>query len=1203
MASINGFTDVFPGTTVDNTKWSTYGTTTVASNVLTVAGNSGLDSIATWDLTSSSITVKVNRVATGAAHPLTNLVISNPALDGTNLRWSYDNNTGLLSAQLQSGFADGSPVTVTYSATTHLYWRISEAGGNITFSTSADGLSWSTPLRTIATSLAPWITAGGYHLSVDNAAATLTGQFSNVNILPGGNSKLITLQDTFDATLDTTNIWTTSGTPTPSIGSGLLTIANTSTFGDIHTKSRYDATGSEISVNVTRVATNSAVTAVTNLVLNSLEANTDARIQYKQSDLKIHFRHQKSGSDPAEVSITYNATDHAWWRIRETAGTLFFETSPTGQAGSWVIQRQDATSTITTSAGSLYLNSVICTLAVDNGMAAISGAQFDSLNNLPAASANPKIGTLQDNFNSGLNSVLWGTNGTTTVAGGTVSIPSSSDLHTNTTYDLIGSLAIVEVPQVAVGTGIQTNFVIDNPLVGGTTLRIYRDTTGSVLSFGRFTGYGDDGTGAAFNVTYDATSMRWWKIEEISGTINFATSPDTNTWTIRRSIPTSTAAWVNNINIYLSVDGTVTTPASMDNFNQPVAITPGLTNPKAATLADDFTGTVVDTTSKWVVLGTGGVTESNQLQITATNTENRGVESKSAYDLQESNFVVQITNSTTTGDEAIMRVYDVGGSGGSARITLSGTTLIAGLYSGAVATDVTSVTISPITYWVRIRDAAGITFFEYSVDGSFVDLPVIHTITTPTWINNVKLQLYSDNTIANPTPTPTQNFTPNTASIPGGTSTTVDFRTANRLFLVDKWSIGSCVGGTSDLFGSPSNAAVDAKLDALGPITWRVATTEWHAVGSETGPWLRRSSNIRPATVGAWVQARKGTLYPLLLWGSPGAPANGLSDNDNGFTAADATALIKYFNDNGGQNGGPVERVGIGNEPTCGNAAWGLSASAYATLFEACYQNIHALYPSVTLHGPSIGCVNPADGTSVDPYITAFMSAMGGNVSHVGGLTWHAYDGATTISGITQLSAAEYYNENHAIHVAYPSLSVWGCEEFNWSSGSGNSNWQNFVFQTNIYGSCLKAGAHAYQFLFAGGMGMFSKGQASISDGTPLPSFWAMATHTGYTGTATKIRDVRQSYAMPATSSISTISVYGYDCGKIIAVNTSGNTDQAITIGMGGTSSGKYDVWTAGQGVPQTTGFTRTATQASYSAGTLSLTIPWGSVSIIELFA
>jgi hypothetical protein len=43
------------------------------------------------------------------------------------------------------------------------------------------------------------------------------------------------------------------------------------------------------------------------------------------------------------ATLTYSATDHAWLKIREAAGTAYFETSPTGADGSWTVRASGAT--------------------------------------------------------------------------------------------------------------------------------------------------------------------------------------------------------------------------------------------------------------------------------------------------------------------------------------------------------------------------------------------------------------------------------------------------------------------------------------------------------------------------------------------------------------------------------------------------------------------------------------------------------------------------------------------------------------------------------------------------------------------------------------------------------------------------------------------------------------------------------------------
>jgi hypothetical protein len=77
------------------------------------------------------------------------------------------------------------------------------------------------------------------------------------------------------------------------------------------------------------------------------------------------------------ATITYSATDHAWWRIREAGGTTYCETSPDGTDGSWTVRGSAANS------GSL--TSCDCDLGGGGGTTG-TFATFEKFNMVPAAS-------------------------------------------------------------------------------------------------------------------------------------------------------------------------------------------------------------------------------------------------------------------------------------------------------------------------------------------------------------------------------------------------------------------------------------------------------------------------------------------------------------------------------------------------------------------------------------------------------------------------------------------------------------------------------------------------------------------------------------------------------------------------------------------------------------------------------------------------
>lgn len=120
-----------------------------------------------WTLTGSKLTGKfVTRPAAGGSSAAVCSMWVNSTTDGTRLGWRYNAVTGVLSAESQVGFFDGSAVPFTYSAIDHVWLRVRESGGTVYWESSGDGFGW-TVRRTLATPA--WVTA-------QQVTVELTGQ-------------------------------------------------------------------------------------------------------------------------------------------------------------------------------------------------------------------------------------------------------------------------------------------------------------------------------------------------------------------------------------------------------------------------------------------------------------------------------------------------------------------------------------------------------------------------------------------------------------------------------------------------------------------------------------------------------------------------------------------------------------------------------------------------------------------------------------------------------------------------------------------------------------------------------------------------------------------------------------------------------------------------------------------------------------------
>lgn len=147
------------------TKWGTssvntdFGTVSISGSQANipcdaVAGES-LSSSSVYNLFSSSMYAKVivsSGTGSKTGFQATNLsgspwpgLNSQPAqTNGASVTWEYSKASGNLTAILSQGVTDTTVGSITYSAVTHAWLRIREAGGLLFWETSTNGLSWTT---------------------------------------------------------------------------------------------------------------------------------------------------------------------------------------------------------------------------------------------------------------------------------------------------------------------------------------------------------------------------------------------------------------------------------------------------------------------------------------------------------------------------------------------------------------------------------------------------------------------------------------------------------------------------------------------------------------------------------------------------------------------------------------------------------------------------------------------------------------------------------------------------------------------------------------------------------------------------------------------------------------------------------------------------------------------------------------------------
>ena len=195
------------------------------------------------------------------------------------------------------------------------------------------------------------------------------------------------------------------------------------------------------------------------------------------------------------------------------------------------------------------------------------------------------LGTLKDNFNDNVrDTAKWEHYQVGTLASAAevnqrveVTPPSGAgDRHeayfrSINKYDLTGSWAYVEIPQVLSGGSVGTEFrlFLDNG-------DFYRFTLQGNL-------YGQYAAGGGFttflNIAYSAINHRWWRFRHDSGAnlLHFETSPDGTAWTSQAS-HTPAAGTISSLRPAIGIEsfGVNSAPgvAHFDNFNTTGVISP-----------------------------------------------------------------------------------------------------------------------------------------------------------------------------------------------------------------------------------------------------------------------------------------------------------------------------------------------------------------------------------------------------------------------------------------------------------------------------------------------------------------------------------------------------------------------------------------------------------------------------------------------------
>lgn len=155
------------------------------------------------------------------------------------------------------------------------------------------------------------------------------------------------LTDDFESTEMGGN-WASYANGVKNVG-GRLRIPAKPDYPGAESNASWVLTGSHVAVEVNTVPSASGGTDVaTSVIILSNTPGTNLTVQYRLTGFgvenKLEFLNfHDNFTDEASVAIEYDPEEHRWWRIREDAGTMYWETSRTGLPGTWQVQRTDVT--------------------------------------------------------------------------------------------------------------------------------------------------------------------------------------------------------------------------------------------------------------------------------------------------------------------------------------------------------------------------------------------------------------------------------------------------------------------------------------------------------------------------------------------------------------------------------------------------------------------------------------------------------------------------------------------------------------------------------------------------------------------------------------------------------------------------------------------------------------------------------------------
>jgi hypothetical protein len=389
MALIGTLRDTFNDNTVDTGKWpDSYGTFTETGGLATVACDTGFNAYATaeaWTLQASEASCQLfPPSAGGAATEAWAQLLITTTTAGTDAIIEVNAATGNLGMAVRVGFFDPGFTSLPYDPVAHAWVRIREAGGDLHWETSADGITWTTR-RTEASPA--WVADADLQVQLiahRDGGTDDFAEFDDFNVTPS-TALFADLTDDFDDNVVDTVKWpdnynTGPGGPPTETG-GRARVPCDIGFAAYASAALYRLEGSHAHVQLMPPDGTGHSEAYAQLLIVSDVAGTQIVFEVDAVTNILLMTIYVGFADEGGRTIPYDPTEHAWLRVRETSGSVFWDTSADGRE--WVTQHSD-TAPFWTTENDLQVQLLAhCSPLVTGGGPTGDFAEFDNFNITP----------------------------------------------------------------------------------------------------------------------------------------------------------------------------------------------------------------------------------------------------------------------------------------------------------------------------------------------------------------------------------------------------------------------------------------------------------------------------------------------------------------------------------------------------------------------------------------------------------------------------------------------------------------------------------------------------------------------------------------------------------------------------------------------------------------------------------------------------